>query len=947
MTSNHTSSIHSWYTFDELDLQSISEVPAVAGDKQEIKSTPTKPRNASHLYTHQSVDLSILAELERSRYSGISFEKFLQCAFEVSDEEMIALKKRVREISAHTSKDYELQSKEFVKHAENWETKMYKPFAEMGNMVLNAHQEKSGNRIKVHPSTGNEYVKGEHFAKRKPDVSLVPEKDGGKEIDSKSLRWYHMLCVLEFKKGSSGPKHAREDEEDGGEPFPKKHISTTLSGEPDPVGAITSGTSASNGQSGTATRTSTGAEVSFLGSSSRAKTTSQSSAGAKASGTGSSSRLESAAMTSTGARVVDVVSSTSSLRNFATSSTRTSTPANTGASIEDPPPLRRSPRFALTSQPSTLPEPMGPPAPITQVSNLSTTDNQPTNPTVMLDPSADDGEGEDGESLSAQGPQDASNTAETRASSGGADGAEVQLANYAIEMMSVFSDRTFTFGAIVKQTSMQLTYYSRSLYAISDDINIIENPVMFAVFLCLFAKQPLDKLGYSTDLGYRNPFNSKKVVSNNLGSALKPINGGDNYAMNPGTKLKFGERIHTEYCLMGRATTIFDVKRPKGCEIDLVAKVQSQPKSRRREDHAILIAREVDAEHSPEIYGVAILEEKSPSESFKSACSKPPKHEPEARELRVLLMRKYNPVEELEDDDFIDLIPQFATCAFSHRSRWTINGLTIISIDVHALYSERELLHRDISIGNMAYYVKNGKKIAALIDFDLATFPIQSPKLENPARLDVTEPVNAPSVYDAPASPCNATTADGKGNNDKGHERSGTTPFMAIETLDLNLSPYVHHVCHELESLFYASVWHGVGYRWTKGIYPYASESAKKKKNDILRGWRMGTWEQVVIKKNSFLLDAKDTLRHVKHLWLKQTCWNLALLFRQRIEAVRNWDWNMEVAAESAAQGQQGAKLRVMSVVHQPIFPTFADMWGFERVACQKSCCVINTPKRP
>lgn len=695
MVSNHTSSIHSWYTFDELDLQSISEVPAVAGDKQEIKKTPTKPRNASHIYTHQTVDLSILAALERSRYSGISFEKFLQCAFEVSDEEMIALKKRVEEKSVHTSKDYEDQSKEFVEHAKKWETKMYKPFAEMGNMVLNAHQEKSGNRTKVHPSTGNEYVKGDRFAKRKPDVSLVPEKDGGKVIDSNTLRWYHMLCVLEFKKAGSDLKHPREDEEDGEEPFPKKQISTNLSGERDPIGRTTSGTSPSIGEFGTATRSSTGATTSGLGSSSRAKAATrtstgakatgagsssrskvatQSSAGAKASGSGSSARPDSAARTSTGARVANVVSSTHAFGNVTSSSARSSTPVNTGAPTEDLPPLRRSPRFAQTSQSGTPPEPMGPPAPV--ASPLSATNNQPTNSSVTLNSSADDGKA--GDNPSVQGPQDASNTAQTRASSGHADGAEVQLANYAIEMMSVFSDRAFTFGAIVKQTSMQLTYYSRSLYAISDDIDIIENPVMFAVFLCLFAKQPLDKLGYSTDLGYRNPFNSKTVVSNNLGSALEPINGGDNYAMKPGTKLKFGERIHTEYCLMGRATTIFDVKRPKGCEIDLVAKVQSQPKSRRREDHAILIAREVDAEHSPEIYGVAILEEKSPSESFKSACRNAPKHNlPEARELRVLLMRKYNPVEELDDDDFIDLIPQFATCAFSHRSIWTINGLTI------------------------------------------------------------------------------------------------------------------------------------------------------------------------------------------------------------------------------------------------------------------------------
>lgn len=250
-----------------------------------------------------------------------------------------------------------------------------------------------------------------------------------------------------------------------------------------------------------------------------------------------------------------------------------------------------------------------------------------------------------------------------------------------------------------------------------------------------------------------------------------------------------------------------------------------------------------------------------------------------------------------------------------------------------------------MSIVNVAFHVKE-RRVDALIEFDLSFCEgaersgfLTSVKGELPVANMKSSTVSGVSAdSSAPTSLYKAASTGEEDNNDICH-RSGTMPFMAIEALDLKLSPYIHDICHDLESIFYTSVWHGVGYRST--------ESARQK-HDILRGWRMGTWEQVVIKKNSFLLDAKDTLRHVKHLWLKQTCWNLAFLFRQRIEAVRNWDWNMEVAAESAAQGQQGAKLRVMSVVHnQPIFPTFADMWGFERVACQKSCCVINTPKRP
>lgn len=247
--------------------------------------------------------------------------------------------------------------------------------------------------------------------------------------------------------------------------------------------------------------------------------------------------------------------------------------------------------------------------------------------------------------------------------------AEVHLASHITQVMSHFSGRTFTFGAIVRHTKVRLAYYSRSLYVISDEIDIVEDPVMFAVFLCLFAMQPLDKLGYSKDMDLCNPFNTKSKRARKLGFDMEPINGGDSYVLEPGMNLELGECIHIEHCLIGRATTVFDVKRPQDCKVDLVAKFQLHPKTRRREDHAILIAREVDPEHSPEIYGVAIVGEKSPSQKFKMACGSTPVLKVEERELRVILIRKYNPVEELTDEQFCEVVPQFAACAFYRYSK--------------------------------------------------------------------------------------------------------------------------------------------------------------------------------------------------------------------------------------------------------------------------------------
>ena len=147
--------------------------------------------------------------------------------------------------------------------------------------------------------------------------------------------------------------------------------------------------------------------------------------------------------------------------------------------------------------------------------------------------------------------------------------------------------------------------------------------------------------------------------------ALNPIlDGGENFELKPGTELKLGSCIHSEYCLLGRATSVYDIERPDGCKVDLVIKFSWQVTKRRREDIAIRIARSVDPEHSPEIYGQAIAADETPSKKLIDVC--PDSHRSsrpvENRELRVLLMRKYSPVEELDDGEFCEVVEQFTDC---------------------------------------------------------------------------------------------------------------------------------------------------------------------------------------------------------------------------------------------------------------------------------------------
>lgn len=519
---------------------------------------------------------------------------------------------------------------------------------------------------------------------------------------------------------------------------------------------------------------------------------------------------------------------------------------------------------------------------------------------------------------------------------------EVQLANYIAEVMSARSDRTFAFGATVQFTKMRLTYYSRSTYVISEEIDILEQPELFAVFLILFSMQTLEKLGFNTEVKFCDPFDTKREESKPLAVKLDAINGGDNLELKSDTVLELGGCIHTEYCLMGRATVVYDVKRPEGCEVDLVLKLSWQKKGKRREDKAILIARDVDAEHSPEIYGVAVLGEISPSASFKTACETAPTkpsgdfNPPDERELRILLMRKYSNVEDLEDKEFCAIIPQFLVCTSSYLYPECVSLLTCPSTVVHKLFSEKELLHRDISIFNMAYYEKDNWKIATLIDFDLATFP------EGTEARSETAAEPAPPEDNALAAPTIT--------HPRPEDRSGTTPFMAIETLDLDSPGYKHHLCHELESIFYVVIWHAVGYRHKKGIYPTKEnrKNTERKKIDVLRGWRTGNWAVVKSAKIAFIYSPRDVIQLIISSFLKIVVARLVRIFTKR-HHIYLLSYLEQVIADETKMLED---LEYEALLNEPlpepedqstkiaIFPEFASAWGIKGLECKKSCCV-------
>ena len=236
---------------------------------------------------------------------------------------------------------------------------------------------------------------------------------------------------------------------------------------------------------------------------------------------------------------------------------------------------------------------------------------------------------------------------------------ELELSECASYLMNKCPGRLTAFGAILSYTQMRLTYYSRSAYVISDAFDVVKDPVMLSLLFVLFSKTPLEVLGFRLDLGHCDPSETKAGRRLKLHSI---IGGGDNFELTPDTQLTVRECIFEGSGLFGRATSVYEVERPTDCEVDLVVKFSWQPKNRQREDIAIRIARSVDPVHSPEIYGVCIAPEPIVSRDLISNCLIRPSVPSEVRELRVLLMRKYKPVEELDNEQYFKVAQQFVQC---------------------------------------------------------------------------------------------------------------------------------------------------------------------------------------------------------------------------------------------------------------------------------------------
>ena len=217
------------------------------------------------------------------------------------------------------------------------------------------------------------------------------------------------------------------------------------------------------------------------------------------------------------------------------------------------------------------------------------------------------------------------------------------------------------------------------------------------------------------------------------------------------------------------------------------------------------------------------------------------------------------------------------------------------------MYSKREILYRDISIGNVCFLEYGSKTICKLIDFDHAT--------HFGMRTSTSEATN----------------------------HSGTAPFMACEVLDTNPEGYVRRLHHDFESVLYMCVWHAFGF--TFDDIP--------DKNHPINNWRAGSWKDKFVAKiyfTSAFSHGSAILGTVTDEIHKGKCKKLLSAFYY---ASKKND-ELHNAYESKRVEIDRDERVAWDKVNPPpekyaryaMFPTIMESLGHKANACTEDCCV-------
>jgi hypothetical protein len=268
---------------------------------------------------------------------------------------------------------------------------------------------------------------------------------------------------------------------------------------------------------------------------------------------------------------------------------------------------------------------------------------------------------------------------------------EIQLANYATQMLCCREFRQWTVSILIEEEKMFLWYYDRSHAFCTSKININEDAISFIKVILALALCSGDK----TKLGFSNLYkrpaggDAKDMIRyidgsefsvfeeppNKRGLVAPPENSIPKFDLLENQKIFFdlNDLIHQQYTLFGRATKVEDAKvgiEDNGVLIPIsgkdkfVLKVSYQVTTRVPEHKIIRHARQINPVHTPAVVAYRIIKDDLPGHYLENAIDsqRPLDDAYEERQLVLMIMRKYENVWNLEADDLMDVFRQGVHC---------------------------------------------------------------------------------------------------------------------------------------------------------------------------------------------------------------------------------------------------------------------------------------------
>ena len=361
-----------------------------------------------------------------------------------------------------------------------------------------------------------------------------------------------------------------------------------------------------------------------------------------------------------------------------------------------------------------------------------------------------------------------------------------------MEQFSIPAFRSHATIGLVDRDRIQFYHANHSVILVSSAINFSDDQdgvEKFIAIVIAFSKLSPEDNGILGSPGRGVCFrdNEKILASKPTRGTVRMQDGnklefgGD--AKTPPFTLTYGEVISHEPSLVGRSTAVLHATSPRWKDVDLVVKI-SWPGSERIAENAFLDKAVDEAnstatkkwalDHLPQVlFAQDVRFDADPTSThgkvaslFDNAKFVGEEYHYERRTLRIIIQERLRPLQTLENVKDIAQVLLDVACSMRFLSvsqlQRTYGWL------VHRwLFDCAGILHRDLSLNNIMYRVKEGKVYGVLTDYDLSSW---------------TESMTSDYTKTS-------------------QQRTGTPPFMASGLLDG--TDTVHLYRHDVESLLY------------------------------------------------------------------------------------------------------------------------------------------------